>query len=143
MDEKSKTMRDTEPAPPPMLAALHGAVEDLNWDELSVVLKVAERVKSGRAEYGPLSLDNDRREFVLTDVSEELIDSLAYLAMQIERIRRLVQSTPLEVLKHFRADARRRCVAAGGLCTSEVKAYDELITVLKRELIESTREGCG
>lgn len=55
-------------------------------DELGVVLFVCERlIGLGRAQYGPLNLANDERDFD-RELDEELADSLVYAACS--RLRR-------------------------------------------------------
>jgi hypothetical protein len=53
----------------------------LNKDELRVVLRVAERMAKGRAQYGGLDLATDKRDHV-RETTEELLDACAYLAMR-------------------------------------------------------------
>ena len=53
----------------------------LNADECSVILRVTERMVSGRQQYGGLNLAVDRRDWT-AEAEAESLDLLAYLAMR-------------------------------------------------------------
>ena len=74
---------DTERAPIPMHGArdtLDHAVARLGPDEVFVLARIAERLVTGSAVYGPLQLATDLRDFRTTEAREELEDALVYLA---------------------------------------------------------------
>jgi hypothetical protein len=68
-------------------ARLLGVVRQLGPDERRVVLEVAERLVAGRKAYGPLGIANDGRDFN-REAGDELLDAVAYLAMETLRGRR-------------------------------------------------------
>jgi hypothetical protein len=61
-------------------AMLNGVVSHLGRDELRVLTRIAERLRQGRAAYGPLFLAGDTRTFRGKEAREELEDTLVYLA---------------------------------------------------------------
>jgi hypothetical protein len=61
-------------------AVLNGAASDLGRDEVRVLTRIAERLKAGRRQYGPLHLASDTRTFRGVEAREELEDALVYLA---------------------------------------------------------------
>ena len=68
--------------------ALGEAMLRMNNDELYVLLQVANKlVGKGRAEYGPLTLDTDGRDF-LAEAAQELVDYVAYKAMHEAKERK-------------------------------------------------------
>jgi len=53
---------------------------DSSVDELRVLLSVADRLNTGRRQYGPLRIGEDRRRW-LEEMRDELLDAVAYSAM--------------------------------------------------------------
>ena len=58
----------------------YGTVTALGLDEVLVLERLAERLRSGQRQYGFLHLANDRRAFRSKEAREELEDALVYLA---------------------------------------------------------------
>lgn len=75
------------PADPTPTDRIRAAVGQLSGDELSVLAMVAERLVAGRAQYGALSLQTDRRDFG-QECMEEACDGLVYCAAALMRRRR-------------------------------------------------------
>jgi hypothetical protein len=80
---------DDEPIPDtlPMLtphdaarAVLTGVACELGLDEVRVLVRIGERLKTGRTQYGRLHLASDMRSFRSKEAREELEDALVYLA---------------------------------------------------------------
>jgi hypothetical protein len=61
-------------------AELDGVLDALGFDEVQVLIRLAERLKMGRRSYGPLQLACDARAFRSKEAREELEDALVYLA---------------------------------------------------------------
>jgi hypothetical protein len=61
-------------------AELNGVACMLGVDELRVLVRIGERLKLGRRQYGRLYLPTDTRSFRTTEAREELEDALVYLA---------------------------------------------------------------
>ena len=61
-------------------AALDDVLDALGCDEVNVLTRIAERLKVGRAAYGPLEIASDPRAFRTKEAREELEDTLVYLA---------------------------------------------------------------
>ena len=78
-DEIPDTLRN----PPTTLEArleLDGLLDALGADEVSVLVRIAGRLKAGAKTYGTLNLRTDRRAFRSREAREELEDALVYLA---------------------------------------------------------------
>lgn len=69
-----------------VIAALAEQLAQLGDDELAVVDRVVTRLVSGRAQYGELNLNRDRRDF-MSEASDELVDYLVYTAIGSVRRR--------------------------------------------------------
>ena len=80
------------PDEPAWSAELRARISDvmiqLNADELAVIEAVAAGLGRGRAIYGPLHIDTDRRD-LLDEAGEEARDELVYLAAHVIRLNRL------------------------------------------------------
>jgi hypothetical protein len=61
-------------------ASLRTSILELGLDEVLVLDRLAERLRSGQRQYGFLHLANDRRAFRSKEAREELEDALVYLA---------------------------------------------------------------
>jgi hypothetical protein len=61
-------------------ATLTGIACELGVDELRVLVRIGERLKAGRTQYGRLHLATDPRTFRSTEAREELEDALVYFA---------------------------------------------------------------
>jgi hypothetical protein len=61
-------------------AALTGIACELGHDEVRVLVRIGERLKAGRRQYGRLCLANDPRTFRSKEAREELEDALVYFA---------------------------------------------------------------
>jgi hypothetical protein len=68
-------------------ARIADIVAMLGDDELAVVLAVVEGLARGRTVYGELDLARDRRD-MRVEASEELRDSLVYIAAELVRVRK-------------------------------------------------------
>lgn len=68
-------------------AEIEIALGMLNRDELDVLREVTRGLVTGRAVYGPLDLDTDRRD-MLAEASAEHRDGLVYLASATIQLRR-------------------------------------------------------
>jgi len=69
--------------PTSMMAAreqLDDVLDAIGADEVSVLIRIAERLKHGAHAYGPLRIAQDARAFRDTEAREELEDALVYLA---------------------------------------------------------------
>ena len=74
---------DTQRMVPTTLEArteLDGILDALGAGEVSVLVRIAERLKMGAVTYGPLRLAIDPRAFRSKEAREELEDALVYLA---------------------------------------------------------------
>jgi hypothetical protein len=88
---------------------LLAAVADLGSDELEAVALVAERLVAGAGHYGRLDLATDRRDF-RHEASEELLDGIAYAAMDALRARR--SGSLIERARQAARDLKAACGAA-------------------------------
>jgi hypothetical protein len=61
-------------------AELDGVLDALGAEEVCVLVRIAERLKTGAQTYGPLRVETDRRAFRSKEAREELEDALVYLA---------------------------------------------------------------
>ena len=66
---------------------IDAAVAQLGADELEVLATIAERLVMGRAQYGALHVESDRRDFG-HEAMEECCDGLAYSAAALIRARK-------------------------------------------------------
>jgi len=74
---------DTQRMVPTTLEArseLDDILDALGAGEVSVLVRIAERLRMGAATYGPLRLAVDPRDFRSKEAREELEDALVYLA---------------------------------------------------------------
>ena len=62
--------------------------EGLEPDAQEVVVEVAARLVKGRAAYGDLDIEKDKRDFI-QESAEELFDNSVYLASEVIKLRRL------------------------------------------------------
>jgi hypothetical protein len=70
-----------------MIDRIVSNLERLNSDELDVVHMITCRLADGVDVYGHLSIDNDRRDFVLETLDEQT-DAILYNCMELIRLRR-------------------------------------------------------
>ena len=62
-------------------------LDDFTEDERLVLVITAERIRKGRASYGPLVIEGDARNF-RREATEELIDATVYAAIESIRMHR-------------------------------------------------------
>ena len=82
-DDSDEPIPDTVPMITPhdaARAALTGLACELGHDEVRVLVRIAERLKSGRSQYGRLYLATDTRAVRAVEAREEVEDALVYLA---------------------------------------------------------------
>jgi hypothetical protein len=83
MTEPDEPIPDTLPMITPHDAAravLTGVACELGLDEVRVLVRIGERLRTGRKQYGPLRVASDTRSFRSKEAREELEDALVYLA---------------------------------------------------------------
>lgn len=85
----------------------------LRGDELEVLAEVARGLMQGRAVYGQLELDTDRRDW-LAETLAEVRDGLVYVGAKLVRARRLL------------GEGAKSCARCGCLLEQGHRAYLEL-----------------
>jgi hypothetical protein len=61
-------------------AELNGVLDALDAEEVCVLVRIAERLKTGAQTYGPLHIQHDKRAFRSKEAREEIEDALVYFA---------------------------------------------------------------
>jgi len=68
----------------PAIERIASMLVGIGADELRVIELIVRRMRHGRAQYGPLDVHTDRKDW-MHEASEELLDAVAYLAMEVTR----------------------------------------------------------
>lgn len=68
----------------PAIERIASMLVGIGPDELRVIELIVRRMRHGREHYGPLDVHTDRKDW-MREASEELLDAVAYLAMEVTR----------------------------------------------------------
>jgi hypothetical protein len=81
-------------------AEINEVLAILPFDELCVILQVAQGLKQGLIQYGELNLDSSDRNW-LTEMEAELRDMINYAGMKLEILARMRQREALEEISRL------------------------------------------